>query len=115
MKTLLFALCILSAWATAGEYKPLKGSYSIGGKTFYDPPAEETKKTHVYFALEGKTARDVYESMDTKAVRDECAGDSSMTKRIEEMQCTRSSGGKEYRCWFGIDLKNQKVVGGVVC
>jgi hypothetical protein len=115
MRILLLAVVAASFGASANDYKPIAGEYSIRGKSFYDPPASEPQNTHIYFALEGKAARDLYEQMKTKAVRDECANDGSMSKNIGEMQCTRSVGGKEHRCWFGIDIKTQKVVGGVVC
>jgi hypothetical protein len=115
MRILLLVVAVASVGASAADYKPLAGTYALGGKTVYDPPASEPKNTHIYFALEGKAARDLYESMKTQAVRDECANDGSMSKRVAETQCIRADGGKEYRCWFGIDIKTQKVVNGVVC
>jgi hypothetical protein len=115
MRFFRFAIVLVSCGVFAGEYKPLKGDYSIAGKSFYDPPASEPQDTHIYFALEGKSAKDLYDSMKVKAVRDMCTDDGSMSKHVGEMQCTRSKGGKEHQCWFGIDIKSQKVVGGVVC
>lgn len=115
MKFLLLVLAVVSLGAVANDYKPLKGDYSIRGKTLYDPPAVEAQNTHVYFALDGKAAQDLYDSMKTQPIRDMCADDGTLLKRIGEMQCNRSVGGKEYQCWFGIDIKNQKVVNGVIC
>lgn len=115
MRTLLFVLAVVSIGADAGDYKPLTGAYSIAGKTLLDPPTSEAQNTHIYFSLNGKAALDLYDSMKTKAISNACANDGSMLKRVGEMQCTRSDDGKEYQCWFGIDIKNQKVVGGVVC
>ena len=115
MRALIIVLAVFLTEASAREYQPLTGNYTIAGKTFYDPPSHEAKDTHIYFSLEGKAAGDLYDSMKVKAVRDQCAGDGSMSKRVGEMQCTLSEDGKSYRCWFGIDLKNQRVVNGVVC
>jgi len=115
MRLLIVVLVVFLTEASASEYQPLTGNYKVGGKTFYDPPSHEAKDTHVYFSLEGKVARDLYDSMKVKAVRDQCADDGSMSKRIGEMQCTLSEGGQLYRCWFGIDMETQRVVNGVVC
>lgn len=115
MRQLIVVLAVFLTEASASEYQPLTGNYTIAGKTLYDPPSHEAKDTHIYFSLEGKAARDLYVSMKVKAVRDQCEDDGSMSKRIGEMQCTRSEGGKSYRCWFGIDIKTQRVVNGVVC
>lgn len=109
---LLFALHVP---ASAADYRPLAGQYSIGGKTFYDPPEGEPKDTHIYFVLTGLAAKDLYGSMKVQAKRDECVGDGSLTKRVKEMQCTRSADGKEHRCWFGVDVKSQRITNGVVC
>lgn len=115
MRTILLALAVISIGANAGDYKPLAGAYSISGKTLLDPPANEAQNTHIYFSLKGKAALDLYDSMKAKAIPNACANDGSMLKRVGEMQCVRSDDGKEYQCWFGIDIKNQKVVSGVVC
>lgn len=115
MRILILAIALLSLTAYAAEYKPLVGSYSIAGKTLYDPPANEAHNTHIYFSLDGKAARDLYESMKTKAIPNACTDDGSLSKRAGEMQCTRSKDGKEYQCWFGIDLRTQKIVNGAIC
>jgi hypothetical protein len=108
-------LILLHVSAFAADYKPLMGEYTKGGKTFYDPPEEESKDTHIYFVLTGATAKDLFNSMKVPAMRDVCMNDGSLTKLVKEMQCTQSLGGKQYRCWFGIDIKNQHITGGVVC
>lgn len=115
MRLLIIVLAVCLATANASEYQPMTGDYMIAGKTFYDPPPHEAKDSHIYFSLEGKAARDLYDSMKVKAVRDQCADDGSMSKRVGEMQCTLSEDGKSYRCWFGIDLKAQRVVNGIIC
>ena len=114
---IVIALLFLSLQitATAREYKPLTGEYSKGGRTFYDPPESEPDNTHMYFQLTGAVAKDLFESMQVNSVRDECTNDGSFTKRIKEMQCTQSADRKEHRCWFGIDLKKQRITNGVVC
>ncbi len=115
MRISLLALVAVASLANAGDYKPLSGAYSIAGKTLLDPPGTEAPNTHIYFSIKGKAAIDLWDSMKTKAIPHSCANDGSMLKRVGEMQCTRSDDGKEYQCWFGIDIKNQQIVGGVVC
>ena len=112
---LLLVASALALPAIGEEYMPLTGSYAIRGKSFYDPPADEPQDTHIYFELNGKSAQDLYDSMKLKPVRDKCADDGSLTKRNGEMQCTRSADGKDARCWFGVDIKKQKITNGVVC
>jgi hypothetical protein len=108
-------LLVLQGAAFAADYKPLAGQYSIGGKTLYDPPKGEPKDTNIYFALTGDAAKDLFDSMDVRAVRDVCMSDGSLTKRVKEMQCTRAADGKEHACWFGVDIKNQRITNGMVC
>lgn len=115
MRLLIIMLAAFFTNVCASEYQPLTGNYAIAGKTLYDPPSDEAKDSHMYFSLDGKAARDLYDSMKVKAVRDQCTGDVSMSKRVGGIQCTRSNDGKEHRCWFGIDLKNQRIVSGNVC
>jgi hypothetical protein len=113
ISTIIFLMLHLVAGAR--EYHPLTGSYSIGGKTFYDAPDHEPNDTHMYFEFSGSSAKDLFESMKVHPIRDECANDGSLTKRIQEMQCTQSADRKEHRCWFGIDVKKQRITNGVVC
>ncbi len=113
--TIILALMVVSSFAYAVTHGQLTGTYRIGGKTFYDPPEEEPQNTHIYIQLTGSTAKDMYNVMDAKPQYDICVDNGSKTKTIGEMQCTRSADGKDYRCWFGVDLKRQKITRGVVC
>jgi hypothetical protein len=99
----------------AADYVTLHGSYRIGGATLYDPPQGEAQDTHLYLDLDRDTARDLYRAMKAKAVDGACGEPGDLTKRQGGLQCTMAAGGKEYHCAFGIELKTQKVVGGVVC
>ncbi len=121
MKTILsflFALSLpllFSISAYAAERQALSGTYKIGGATFYDPPSTEPQKTHLYIELTGAAARDLYNSIDTAAKPDECTGPKSRVKTIDAMQCTRYEDGQRHRCWFGVDIRKQEIVRGVVC
>ena len=53
--------------------------------------------------------------MKVTARRDVCGETGALTKRIGSMQCTQSVDPKEYHCWFGIDMKNQRIVSAVIC
>jgi len=109
---LLFTTSLpLAGW----EDKVLTGSYSIAGKTIIDPPNTEAQDTHMYFTLSGVSAQDLYNSMKVRARPDTCRGGGALTKSIGEMRCTRSASGREFQCWFGIDIAKQRLTGGVVC
>ena len=99
----------------AGQYKQLSGSYRIGGQTAYDPPENEPQNTLFYVELTGSAAKDMFDQMPVAPVADICADKGTKTKNVGEMRCTQSVGGKQYRCWFGIDIKNQRITNGVVC
>ena len=108
---LLITSMSLGAW----EDKVLTGSYSIAGQTIVDPPATEARDTHIYFSLSGMSAQDLYNSMKVRAKPDLCRAGGALMKSIGEMRCTRSASGREFQCWFGIDIAKQRLTGGVVC
>ena len=112
---ILLASLVLAGGAVAVEYRKLAGSYSFSGANFYDPPAGEAQDTHIFLEIDGQAAKDLFAKMKVKPLLAECGDPGTQTKRIKDMQCTRSANAKEYRCWFGIDIANQKIVNGVVC
>ena len=112
---LAIALIACTTIAAAADYAPLQGTYKLGGKTLIDPPDSEAQTTHFYVDLQGHTARDLYNALDAKAVDGVCGEPGDLTKRSGGVQCTKVKHGKEYYCAFGIELKTQKVVSGVVC
>lgn len=112
---MLVLLVVASSVALAWQHKQLSGSYRIGGQTVYDPPENEPQNTHFYFELMGTAAKDLFEQMKAAPVSDVCADTGTKTKTIGEMRCTQSANGKQHRCWFGIDIKNQRITNGVVC
>ena len=112
---LLLVLLFASSVAMGQQYKSLAGSYRIGGQTVYDPPEGEPQDTHFYVELTGAAAKDLFNKMNVAAIPNVCADDGTKTKAIGEMRCSQSANGKEHRCWFGIDIKNQRLTNGVVC
>jgi hypothetical protein len=106
---------VFTASACAADYQPLKGAYKIGGTTIYDPPVAEPQDTHLYLDLEGNSARDLYRAMKAKPEAGLCAERHDLTKRAGGIQCTMVKGGKEYHCAFGVELRTQRIVPGVVC
>ena len=106
---------VVAASVLAADYKPLQGTYMVGGATLIDPPESEAQETHFYVDLEGNAARDLYKALKAKAVAGVCGEPGDLTKRSGGVQCTMVNGGKEYHCAFGVELKTQRVVSGVVC
>lgn len=116
MKLAIFvALLVAGTQCIAADYQPLHGTYKIGGATLLDPPANEPQTTHFYVDLHGRTARDLYEALKAKAIDGVCGEPGDLTKRSGSVQCTKVKGGKEYYCAFGIELRSNRVVSGVVC
>jgi hypothetical protein len=116
MKTILaIAALMFAASVPAGDYKPLQGTYTIGGATLIDPAQSEPQDTHFYVDLEGDAARDLYKALKAKAEAGVCGEAGDLTKRSGGVQCTMVKGGKEYHCAFGVELKTQRIVSGVVC
>jgi hypothetical protein len=101
--------------APAADYKPLQGTYMVGGKTLIDPPESEPQDTHFYIDIEGSAARDLYKALKAKAEAGVCGERGDLTKRSGAVQCTMVKGGKEYHCAFGVELRTQHLVSGVVC
>lgn len=99
----------------AQQFKQLTGEYSIGGKTVVDPPPGEPRATHLYFALIGNTARDLYNSMGVAATSDACGDPGALLKSVGDMQCTRTADGNSYQCNFAIDIARQRITGGGAC
>ena len=100
----IVALMFAAAAASAADYQAL-----------YDPPGSEPQDTHFYLDLEGVAARDLYKAMKAKAQDGVCGEPGDLTKRSGGVQCTMVKGGKEYHCAFGLELRTQQVVSGVVC
>jgi hypothetical protein len=117
MKRVAAALLLLTTSLTSAgwEDKLLTGSYNIAGKTIIDPPDTEARGTHMYFALSGASAQDLYNSMKARAIPDTCRGGGDIAKSIGGMRCVRSANGREFQCWFAIDIARQRITEGVVC
>jgi hypothetical protein len=117
MKRIAAALLLLATAVplAAWEDRLLTGSYNIAGQTIVDPPGTEAQNTHMYFTLSGASAQDLYNSMKVRPKPDVCRGGGALTKAIGQMRCTRSATGKEFQCWFAIDIASQRITGGVVC
>lgn len=108
--------CLLAALPVgAQQYKKLTGEYRIAGQTVIDPPPHEPTDTHMYFALDGGAARDLYNAMHVAARADECGEPGALLKSIGAMQCTRAANGKTYQCGFAIDIAKQNISGASAC
>ena len=116
MKVLLATIALVTGTpVSAAEYQPLNGSYAVAGKTLIDAPASEPQDSHFYVDLEGDAARDLYAALKAKPQAGICGAAGDLTKRAGGVQCTQVKGGKEFHCAFGIELRTQQVVPGVVC
>jgi len=108
-------LVLVCTAVAASEYARLSGDYRLGGQTLYDPPLNEPQDTHLYFELTGSSAKDLYQALKVQPQRDACGERGTLTKRLGNIQCTQASDHRSFRCWFGVDIRAQRVVNGVVC
>ena len=100
--------------ANAGEtYVPFKGEYRVAGPLAFGDIEEGT--THFYLHLTGDSAKALFQSIDVKAIDDECAGYGTKIKYIGEKQCSESANKNKYECYFSINLIDQKIERGVSC
>jgi len=96
-------------------YSPIKGEIAIYGKYMVDLPPDELKDSHIYFHLEGDSARSLWNSMKVNPEYDECLDNGSKTKRIGNMQCTQKVDHKTFDCYFSIDVQKQSIENGINC
>lgn len=82
----------------------LEGDFSVGSD-----PEDKTHNTHFDIHLTGDAAKALYEHMKIAPERDGCLGDGTLMKNIKGTACTVSRDGSEYECYFGIDIKHQKI------
>ena len=112
----IFLLFILYPGSQAElTYMPIKGEIAIYGKYMVDLPSNESKDSHVYFHLEGDSAKSLWNSMKVNPEYDECLDDGSKTKRIGNMQCTQNVDDKTFDCYFSIDVQKQSIENGITC
>ena len=64
----------------AAQESSLRGNFHIGGKSMIDPPPNEPKRTHAYFAIEGASALQMYRAMKA-AESEDCVNDGEHAKR----------------------------------
>src|SRR6478735_3662575 len=81
MKVIMaIAALLFAAPASAADYKPLQGTYMVGGATLIDPPESEPQDTHFYVDVEGNAARDLYKALKGKAESSVCGEPGDLTK-----------------------------------
>jgi hypothetical protein len=112
----LIALCLAVAMhvSVAGEPRRLSGTYQLSGESANRMSEAVERDTHVRFYLNGRSAADLYRVLAAKPKRDECFNDGSLTKAAGDFICTKHPKGA-HECWFGLDLRTQRVVPGFVC
>lgn len=115
MRILLFISLLLSSMALAheNEWKALDGVYAITGADLIDPLPGNPTDTHLRIDMTGKNAKDLYKSMKSEAVIDECTG--VLAKNIGQMQCLYYQTDDKYQCHFSINIAQQKIEYGLNC
>ncbi|MET3116463.1 hypothetical protein AAKU64_000669 [Undibacterium sp. GrIS 1.8] len=116
---ILFLLGTVSTLVTATgiQYSNLSGTSSVWGATPYDneQSAQERHDTHYYMYIKGSSAQDLYNTMKVKSSQEECHGEGSRTKRIQNISCTKLAKSKGYECSFAINVAIQKIENADTC
>ncbi|MBX9402514.1 hypothetical protein K4L06_14470 [Lysobacter sp. BMK333-48F3] len=110
------AMYMFAAGALASDdqgYRKLSGSYAITSAHLVDPgPAQ--KRDRAVFFVESDAAKDLYQAMKGKAVRDPCS-DELTTKTAGGLACSKEVGREVYTCAFGVRLESGTLIGAKVC
>ena len=113
---LFFATMLSGGPANSSQQKiqgNLTGTFYTGGAI--DRGDLEEGKSHFYIWLEGEGARALFEQLETPAEEDVCLDDGSKSKFGENIQCTVGPEGEEYKCYFSINVPEEKIELGVTC
>lgn len=94
--------------------KKLTGTYSIGTSSLTDPVPGGQNDALLRLYLTGDAARDLYGSLRSKARRDECFSDGTVSKTLGTIMCSRHPKGT-HECWIGVDLKRNALASAFVC
>jgi len=108
-------LMSVSAYAQNDYPRDLTGQFEITGKSVTDPQPGELQNTHMRLTLTGFAAWQLYLNMNVEPRYDDCLDDGSWTKTIKETECTVSADGRNYVCYFAINIQHQTIERGVVC
>ena len=95
-------------------YRPFKGEYSLYAGSLGNQQAPTINDRKVSFIIEGKPAKDLFDSMapDDKVT---CGGGRGKRSRTKgHVWCTFEQG-DGYTCYFGFDLRSGKSIGGGIC
>ena len=101
--------------ASRDDYRPLAGSYLVGGEPSVDPAPGVAADTHLQVFLTGAAARDLYRALKVPAVPDECVGPDARSKFDRGIACTMQADGREFECSFAVDLRTQKLQANHAC
>ncbi len=114
MRSVIFSIAIFfSLSAQSAEWKEIEGVYSVTTKNYLTDTDKESKASHYRIQLKGKSAKDLYDSMDVKPIKDDCTG--GLAKNINDMQCLYFKQKNTYDCHFSINIATQKIEYGVSC
>jgi hypothetical protein len=95
-------------------YRPAKAEYTIYSGDLGDQQAPTREERKLSFIIEGKPAKDIFESMhpDDKQT---CSGEKGARSRTKgNVWCTYHPA-DGYTCYFGFDLRTGKSIAGGTC
>ena len=97
----------------AADWQELEGIYSVTSLNLIDPAIDEITDSHFRIQLKGKSAKDLYHSIKSEPIVDECTG--GLARNVGDMQCLFFERDNSFECHFSINVMNQEIDYGVVC
>lgn len=94
-------------------YRQFNGKYTIYSGELGDQQAPTRDDRKLSFIIEGQPAKDIFDSMypDDKET---CGGEGARARTKGNAWCTYQPR-RGYRCYFGVDLRTGKSIGGGIC
>jgi len=103
----------ISAAEWPAPYKPFSGKYTIYSGELGDQQTPTRNEIKVSFIVDGRTAKEMFDSISPDD-KETCGGEGARARTKGNVWCTYQPG-KDYRCYFGFDLRTGKSIGGGIC
>jgi hypothetical protein len=112
LAVILVLVSIARVLAVAQEFHPVVGRYALTTSNMVDPePGARPDRTILF--IEGSAAKEMYDGMTQKPMKDQCAID-LISKKAGNLVCSKLNSGKFF-CTFGVSLKDGRILNGRAC
>ena len=103
-KLFLLTLAITSNSFAESPWKEFSGLYHIDKAPIYDPKEPLEERTHLYLALQGDPAEELYNQIEGEPILSKCGID-HLYKSVGNIRCLYYQSQTKYSCEFSINIK----------